>query len=342
MVPMKMLNDIRRELVLQLEVKLSEPPKRSINVLAGQSMLQPIAPEPVAPDSGLELAVPKLSVLCRSEEQIEAACAAGADYVYVDLHDVRRYGAAVQIARGHGVPVAIGTVRMQKPSEMGLLRVLHRHQPDAILARNLAAMEYFRESDYDVIADFSLNVANHRSAQWVRDQGASRITASYDLNRDQLMDLVDSLPPSWMEVVIHQHMPMFHMEHCVYCSVMSPGTNKTNCGRPCDDHIVQLRDRVGAEHPLQADVACRNTLYNATAQSGAEITANLVKAGVSWFRVELLEEQASETKQTIELYQRLIAGKIDGHEVWKQLDASNRVGVTRGTLETKRNPLAIL
>jgi len=262
--------------------------------------------------------------------------------VYVDLHDVRRYGEAVQIARRHNVPVAIGTVRMQKPGEMGLLKVLRRHQPDAILARNLAAMEYFRESEYDVFADFSLNVANHRSAQWIRNQGASRITASYDLNRDQLMDLVGSVPPAWMEVVIHQHMPMFHMEHCVFCSVMSPGTNKTNCGRPCDDHIVELRDRVGAEHPLQADVACRITLYNATAQSGAEITFDLVNAGVHWFRVELLEESPSETKKTIELYQQLIAGKIDGREVWKQLDASNRVGVTRGTLETKRNPLAIL
>ncbi|KAA1262058.1 putative protease YhbU precursor [Rubripirellula obstinata] len=337
MVPMKMLNDVRRELVGQLESKLSEPPKRSINVLAGESLLQPIASEQAA-----ESVSPQLSVLCRTEEQIEAACKAGADYVYVDLHDVRRYAAAVQIARGHGVPIAIGTVRMQKPGEMGLLKVLHRHRPDAILARNLAAMEYFRESDFDVFADFSLNVANHRSAQWIRDSGASRITASYDLNRDQLMDLIDSLPSSWMEVVIHQHMPMFHMEHCVFCSVMSPGTNKTNCGRPCDDHIVQLRDRVGAEHPLQADVACRNTLYNATAQSGAEITSDLVSAGVRWFRVELLEEKASDAKRTIELYQRLIAGQIGGHEVWKQLDASNRVGVTRGTLETKRNPLAIL
>jgi putative protease len=337
MVPMKMLNDVRRQLVQQLESKLVDPPSRTITVDAGLAMLQPIesASDDVVGDA-------KLSVLCRTEEQVDAACVAGADYVYVDLHDVRRYGAAVEIARGHGVPIAIGTVRMQKPGEMGLLKVLHRHRPDAILARNLAAMEYFRESDFDVIADFSLNVANHRSADWIRKQGAIRITASYDLNRDQLMDLIDSVPSSWMEVVIHQHMPMFHMEHCVFCSVMSPGTNKTNCGRPCDDHVVQLRDRVGAQHPLQADVACRNTLYNAAAQSGAEITADLIGAGVGWLRIELLEEQASETKRTIDLYQRLIAGKIDGREVWKQLDAHNRVGVTRGTLETKRNPLAIL
>ena len=109
--------------------------------------------------------------------------------------------------------------------------------------------------------------------------GAQRVTASYDLNRDQLMDLVDSVPPNWLEVVVHQHVPMFHMEHCVFCAVISPGTDKTNCGRPCDRHVVQLRDRVGAMHTLQADVACRNTLYNATAQSGAECVSELMRRG---------------------------------------------------------------
>lgn len=132
------------------------------------------------------------------------------------------------------------------------------------------------------------------------------------------------------------------MEHCVFCSVLSPGTNKTNCGRPCDRHVVQLRDRVGALHPLQADIACRNTLYNASPQSGAEIVPALIDRGVGSFRIELLEENAHATQRVIRLYQRLLRGDIDGAEVWRQLGADNRVGVTRGTLEPKRNPLAIL
>ena len=210
------------------------------------------------------------------------------------------------------------------------------------MARNLAAIEFFRESPIRTIADFSLNVANHRSAQWIRSLGASRVTASYDLNCEQLRDLVASVPPEWMEVVLHQHIPMFHMEHCVFCSVLSPGTNKTNCGRPCDDHVVQLRDRVGAEHTLQADVACRNTLYNAMPQSGAETAADLMDAGVRWFRLELLGESKPQVAETISLYRDLLTGNVTAEKVWKTLGAMNRVGVTRGTLEAKRNPLAVL
>jgi hypothetical protein len=63
--------------------------------------------------------------------------------------------------------------------------------------------------------------------------------------------------PGRAEVVIHQHMPMFHMEHCVFCAVLSPGTNKTNCGRPCDVHAVKMRDRIGMGERLAAIEAQR-------------------------------------------------------------------------------------
>jgi U32 family peptidase len=180
------------------------------------------------------------------------------------------------------------------------------------------------------------------TADWLMARGAARLTASYDLNREQLLDLVRHTPPAWIETVIHQHMPMFHMEHCVFCAVLSPGTNKTNCGRPCDNHLVQLRDRVGAEHPLKADVGCRNTLYNSRPQSAAEIVPTLIERGVRHFRIELLDENVEQTRRTISLYRDLLDGVITGDTVWQALEASNRVGVTRGTLEERRNPLAIL
>ncbi len=42
------------------------------------------------------------------------------------------------------------------------------------------------------------------------------------------------------------------------------------------------------------------------------------------------------------LYRQLLAGEVTGRDVWTGLRAANRVGVTRGTLEERRNPLAIL
>ncbi len=354
MVPLAMLNQLRRELVETLLMRLDSPPHRRIDVDAGRRFLEPTTsagqgassdPASDGPASGdSAFGDTRLTLLCRSLEQLSAVCESNPKLamVYVDFHDIRQYREAVRIARRHDVPIGIATVRMQKPGEMGLLRALEKQKPDWILARNLAAIDYFRKAKIPTIADFSLNVANHRSALWLQSIGVQRVTASYDLNRDQLTDLACGVITDRMEVVIHQHMPMFHMEHCVYCAVLSPGTNKTNCGRPCDRHVVRLRDRVGAEHLLEADVACRNTLYNATPQSGAESVHDLVALGLRWFRIELLDQDAAAAVSTLSTYARLLAGEISGQQTWKTLQAANRVGVTRGTLESKRDPLAIL
>ena len=285
----------------------------------------------------------RLHVLVRSMKQLQQVLSHGQKTIAVEFQDIREYRDAVAAAHDAGATIYIATLRIQKPGEQGLFKAIAKHGADGWLVRNLAALDFTREHEIPAIGDFSLNVTNPLTAQWLISRGLQRITASYDLNRDQLTELVQGLPSSWLEVVIHQHMPMFHMEHCVFCTVMSPGTNKSNCGRPCDRHEVKLRDRLGVEHVLHADIGCRNTLYNGHAQSGAEVTPKLIRMGIKHFRIELLRDAPeSETTRLLGLYSDLLAGKIDGPTVWKSLKAENRIGVTRGTLEQPRNPLAIL
>ena len=77
-------------------------------------------------------------------------------------------------------------------------------------------------------------------------------------------------------------------------------------------------------------------------QSGAEIVPELLARGVSRFRIELLDERGPSLVELLALYRRLLSGKATGKEVWSRLNATNRVGVTRGTLEERRHPLAIV
>ena len=287
-------------------------------------------------------ASPTLHVLVRSLAQLRAVLELGERSLAADFADIRQYREAVAACRAGGASLLLAPPRIQKPDELGIFRLLAKQDPDGILARNWAGLRFFRDLGLPVVGDFSLNVTNELSAEFFVTAGCTRVTASYDLNREQLLSLVAATPPLTLEVVIHQHMPMFHMEHCVFCAVLSPGTNKTNCGRPCDEHAVQLRDRIGVEHPLTADVGCRNTLWSAVPQSGAEVVPALLGRGVRHFRVELLAEPAAEVARIVAAYRGLLAGHTTGREVWKALNAANRVGVTRGTLEEKRNPLAIL
>ncbi len=338
MVPLSVLSKLRQGLIEELLRQSGEPPERRISSESVLTSLRQTLP----PRERLASDPVRLSLLCRSLKQLDVALSAGERDLLADFQEIKEYGHAVLMARQAKARLLIATPRIQKPGEIGIFRAMTKPQPDGMLVRNLAGMAFCAEAGIPFVADYSLNVTNELTAQFLMDQGASWLTASYDLNRDQLLQLVDAVPPQWLEIVIHQHMPMFHMEHCVFCAVLSPGTNKTNCGRPCDRHEVQLRDRVGMEHPLKADVGCRNTLYNATPQSSAEVVSDLIRRGIRQFRIEFLNEDPSEMRQVIRSYRELLAGRTTGQEVWTTLEAMNRVGVTRGTLEERRNPLAIL
>jgi putative protease len=260
-------------------------------------------------------------------EQIGAAAEAGIQTVYVDFEDPRRYPDAVKALRGRA-EVFLATPRIQKAGEGGFFALIEKAAPDGVLIRNVGALDYFRDRSLRRVGDFSLNAANPLAAEWLRREGLERLTVSYDCNAAQVLDLLRAAPPEWFEVVIHQHLPMFHMDHCVFAAFLtSTGADHTNCGRPCDRHSAKLRDRAGAEHPVKADIGCRNTVFHARAQSGADFLAKFLAAGCRRFRVELLDEDAPRTLRILQCYKRLLAGGAA-----EALDAVRQLGVTSGTL----------
>jgi putative protease len=334
--PVSELNRLRRALVERLEQERLGSFFRRRTTGATVADLLPEMPSSgeASPDDS---SPPELRVLCRTEAQVDAALACGVGILYADFEDVRRYRELVARVRD-SAPEArlyLATPRIQKAGEKGLFRVVENAAPDGVLVRNLGGVGHFRGRD-DLLraGDFSLNVANAITARLLRGEGLETLTISYDLNIGQVIELLSSAPPDWFELTLHQHMPMFHMEHCVFCAFLSKGKDFTDCGRPCDRHVVHLRDRVGQLHRLAADVGCRNTLFNGRAQSGARFFGALRAAGLRRFRVELLDEAFEEAGETIRLYQSLLRGEGEGAAIFSRLRAESRLGVVEGTLES--------
>ncbi len=231
----------------------------------------------------------------------------------------------------HQPSIFVAPPRIFKTGEEWTLEQVRSCNADGYLVRNYDHLKFFAKNRR--IGDFSLNVANDLTADYFKNQfGLERVTASYDLNVQQLDALLTGAPPEWFEITIHQHMPMFHMEHCVFCAFLSKGRDYRDCGRPCDKHDVRLKDRVGALHPLKADVGCRNTVFNSQAQTGAEFVERMLALGVRHYRVEFLNESPTEVTQTITKYRQLLRGEITGAQLWRELKLTNQLGVTRGQM----------
>ncbi len=335
LVPKSVLNQLRRALVARLDAAGRAVPTRTVADGPALPALLAAADsrgDQTAATTDESRETPRLAVLCRTTAQVEAALQCGIRDLYADYQDITRYREAVAAVAGTGARLWLATPRIQKPGEANLMRVLAKFGAHGILTRHCGGLEFATREGIPWLADFAMNATNALTVELLRSWGAERVTAGFDLGIDQLLDLLGDVPGAAIEVVVHHHMPMFHMEHCVFCAFLSPGTDKTNCGRPCDEHEVRLRDRVGAEHRLTADVGCRNTLFHATPQSAAEFLPKLRMRGASWFRVELLDETAAEAERTVRLYLGALSGRVECRALYRELRAEGRYGVTRGAL----------
>ena len=237
-----MLNQLRRDAVDQL------------TALRGQPLRWKLSSHPQATTSN-QLATnnntqPYLIPYVRNWEQFDVALTLPYSEIYIELEDPRKYSEAVSRARaasaadGRTREIWVAPPRIFKSGEDFITKQLLNCGADGFLARNHEHLTAL--SDYRLRGDFSLNVANHLTANYFIERWKlERLTASYDLNTTQLDALLNHSQPGWFEITLHQHMPMFHMEHCVFCAFLSEGKDFRDCGRPCDSHEVQLKDRVG-------------------------------------------------------------------------------------------------
>ncbi len=336
--PLSEINRLRRETAAALDQLRAAPRRWQLRTTEPRLRIEN-PPSPPAP--------PEIIAVIRELAQLDAAWAAGVRTIYCEFENPKHYRDAV--ARFRALQTAAienpkskiqnsGTIwvappRIFKPGEEWILKQVRSCEADGYLVRNHEHLAFFAGDRRR--GDFSLNVANPLTAAHFRERhGLERVTASYDLNIAQLEALLQAAPGDWFDITIHQHMPMFHMEHCVFCAFLSTGKDYRDCGRPCDKHRVALRDRVGAELPLKADAGCRNTVFNNRAQTGADYVARLRELGARSFRVEFVNESADEVARTLARYGQLLRGELTGAELWRELRLLNQLGVTRGQMET--------
>ncbi|WP_127714107.1 U32 family peptidase [Halobacteriovorax sp. HLS] len=256
------------------------------------------------------------------------------DSIILDFEYGKDYQESVDILKAAGIESAIATNRILKPGEYHHLKSIIRIAPDYILARNLGSMQFIKEnsSKTRVAGDFSLNISNSLTSDYLFNKGFETLTPSYDLNEQQLLSLIEHSSNKNFEVTIHQYMPSFHMEHCVYAAFLSKGSSFKDCGKPCEKHKVELHDQFGNKHFIKADQECRNTMYNATSIGAASLITKSNLLGVSLFRIEALHEEGSVIFEKFKLYIEHILGNISIEDLNNSLGQQESYGLSSGQL----------
>jgi putative protease len=326
-VPLSQLNRLRRAGVELLARGVETSPPAAAPLLTLERRSETLARrEP--PPAGF-------FALCRNLEQARAALSAGATGVYLDFLELTGTGAAFRALRGEFPKHTLGLAppRIRKPGEEKIDRFLGALGADLFLVRGLGALAETQADTATLrVGDFSLNVASRASAHSVLGRGLAAFTPAFDLDGAQLCELLTGELAAFGEVIVHSPLPLFHMEHCVYAALLSKGADHLTCGRPCEHHAIELRDRSGRAHPVLADVGCRNTVFHGEAQSALDLVPALRRSGVRRFRLEFVRETATEVEATVRAYRACLAGETTVRDTWRLLRAKKGYGVVRGSL----------
>ena len=255
---------------------------------------------------------------------------------FLELKGLREAVAAIR-ERAPGLNVVVAAPRISLPGEDGALEKLLALGPDALLARSPGQLRYFAGRDVELRGDFSLNAANALTANDLLDDAAAltRLTPAHDLGGAAVARLARRLTPSRrakLEAVAHQHLPIFHASHCLYARHLSKGDSFENCGHVCERHTIHLRDEAGADHVVLADMGCRNTVFNAQAQSAADALGSWLDAGISRYRVEFVDESPAAVAAVLGAYRDLFLSRGELPEpLWSLLaDVPDANGAAQG------------
>lgn len=335
--PGSLLNTLRRMAVEQLAAHQSQP--RSLTVHDPLTVLSTVLEQPehvIAPANAAQL-----HLLVRTPEQLEAALTVQPASITLDYLELYGLRPAVERVQAHGITARVASPRILKPSEQRIVRFLLKLDC-AILVRSSGLLHALQGKPHPaLIGDFSLNVANVVSADTFLSLGLTRITPTHDLNAAQMAALAQSIGPDKVEVVAYQHLPVFHTEHCVFCRFLSDGTSYKDCGHPCEKNRVALRDVNGREHPVMADVGCRNTVFGAQAQEASKHLDQWRAAGIAHVRLEFVHETADQVLAIARAFTHRLHGQSASHELTRALSRIAPQGTTQGSLFIPDNHLAI-
>lgn len=342
-IPAKELKSLRQNLVQELTLKRQQ---QRVEVPDFTSQAFSLV-QSLDPSSDLEAVTKssrvKFNLLLRNREQVTALIESfqknelsPADFngVILDFEFGRDYKPSIESLKTF-VRTGIATTRILKPQEYTNLKVIAALNPDFILVRNLGALQYFTQvAPFAglLLGDFSLNVTNHLTAEYLLSKGLSSLCLSYDMNRLQVAEILKVAAAEKLEVTLHQYMPSFHMEHCVFAAFLSKGSSFKDCGKPCEKHFVQLKDQFNNYHWIKPDHECRNTMFNAKAQSALKFLEEWLNLGLGHVRYEALNEKKEELIANLKNYIQYFKAQQSLEETLTHLQANQSYGLSEGNL----------
>jgi len=278
------VNGLRRDALAALSEHFEAPPERR------SGSFSPLAD---VPSAAKEM---HLTASISRAEQLTPELAKGAEFIYIPLEllDTIDLDAYANLTR---LCAVLPRIFRTEDENVFREKLIAHPQLSAVAVGNLGHLPIVAGLGLEIRGDFGLNIFNSYSLDFLKKQGVSSATVSFELRHQQVRDLKKVLP---CETIIYGRLPLMITENCII--------NQSKCTEGKGSFIT---DRTGARFPVQCAYGCRNELQNCKPLFLAD-KPEYTSCGLTWGRLRFTDESPQECLSILRRYQ--------GHTDWMPAD----------------------
>lgn len=317
MFPLRVINQLRRQVIEDLEYKRSNAWSRSaITEYEFNNRLQRSmgAPEKM----NFERQETSVAVNVTEFTALKAAVDAGADIIYfggesyrskkpVTLEDVKR---ASELCSKRGVQLILNSPRILQDDELDRFNKFFQQAlpyTSGVLVGNLGLLEQCNyEKEKAIIADFPINIFNRSTAVKLSQLGVHRATLSPEMTMNQVREFTAQSPIP-VEAIVQGALPLMVTEYCAMGSLLGGASSNNKCTSPCTKQECGLKDRKGVVFPVEVDQYCHQHIFNSRELCLIDDVGKLVSAGVPVLRIDARIMDASRVASMVEAYLKVLS-----------------------------------
>ena len=302
--PMSAVNEIRRNLLTQLEVILLKTPslKAKSRHEVAVYLNKKLEEQPSA-----ETNLPQYLVLVSRQEQLKAFFDIKAEEkkdtveksIIPVLYLWHRQRASLSLKDARALDAAGKEYWLRLPEILksefsGVIQSLKGlSHLKGIVTDNYGVIEEFKNSELTLVGDYKLNLMNSYAPLLFPE--LSGYTVSEELNYTELSELKSQRA----YVILYGRTELMHSEYCPIGSTVGGLTKNTPCSVPCEKMNYSLKDRTGEEFPILTDYFCRSYIMNSKTKNNLDQQKILEDLGFKHFRIDLTTENEEESRTVL-------------------------------------------
>lgn len=310
-------------------------------------LLQP--PEDIVKASPVPSDMPQLTVRVGGLEALEAIKDLSVDNIVLANEIIRQnkqnwtltaVTKASELMQGSPSRIFVETPRVVSQKDLAAIATLKQKLDGSgisgIVVNDLGSLKIFRNSGLEIWAGYGLNTCNHIAAGFLAEQETNRITASLEMNQDNIEDLLQTGIPT--EIMVQGPLPCMVSDYCVIHAVHAD--RDSDCSCYCHQGQYYLMDREGQKYRIISDDRCRTYLYAPYDLCLMTYLPQLAAHGAKSFRIDGQFYESGKLREVIAIYQEALGqiktGVWQPQHTWSRISELFPNGLTGGVFTSKR------